>query len=487
MPVNTPGVNVISIASVTAQTPPTLTDTAFIVVESLQGRIDAPVLIQSMTQFINNFGARTPYSIAYDWLDAFFNEAGGGQVYVMRVTGTGATVDTFTFNDSGAAPSISVFSIGPAASGLSAMIQSGVTPSSYNIVVTGLPDGSTLTSPDLLTVADAVNWGAAQLLIRVAALGVNAPANHVIAALTGGVDNHATVTDAQRVAALALMPQGLGVGQVAIPGSTTEVIQAGLLNHALTHNRYALLDTPDTNSTSTLTGLAAAAQIDVNIAATGLEEGMMLCDWQLIPGLVPNTTRAVPPSAIVAALIARSDRAGGNPNRAAAGANGLVQYALGKTQTADWTDAQTTQLVAAGVNPFRVVYNSERFYSFRTLANANTDPVWLMGSAVRLRMAIEDEGYKIGQSVLEDQIDGNGHEAAKYGARISGILAGYYALGALFGNTSQDAYIVDTGPDVNTPTTISNRELHAMVGIVPAPYAETVFFGLAAFTVAQGV
>lgn len=486
MATNTPGVNVITRTSVTTQIPPTQTDTAFIVVTSLQGRIDQPVLVRSMNDFINNFGARASYSIAYDWLDAFFNEANGGQVYVMRVTGTSATVDTFTFNDAGAAAAILVYSIGPAASGLSVAIVSGVAPSSFNIVVTGLPDGSTLTSPDLLTEADAVNWGNAQRLIRVGALGTNPPANHVAAALTGGVDNHSTVTDAQRVAALALIPQGLGCGQVCIPGSTTEVIQAGVLNHAAAYNRYAILDTTDTASTSTLTGLAAACQADSNVGAGSLDNGMMVCDWQTIPGLVPNTTRTVPPSAIVCALIARSDRATGNPNRAAAGASGIVNYALGKTQT-DWTDAQTNQLVAAGVNPFRVIYQAERFYSFRTLVNPSIAPVMIMGTAARLIMAIVDKGYKIGQSVMDDQIDGQFHEASKYGSRIGAMLLNYYTMGALFGATAPNAYVVDTGPDVNTPTTIANRELHAAVGIVPAPFAETIFFELASYTTAQQV
>ena len=482
----TPGVNVRTVASVVQQTPPTETDTAFIVIESLQGRIDQPVLIQSINQFILNFGARTSYSIGYDWCDAFFNEANGGNIYVMRVVGTGATLDTVTFNDSNSSPAITINSIGPAASGLSAAIISGVAAGAYQIVITGMPDGSTLNSYDLFTETDAVNWGLAQTLIRVVAAGTNPPANHAAQALSGGADAHSSVTDAQRVAALALIPQGLGCGQVAIPGSTTETVQSGLLNHAVSYNRFALLDTTDTASASTLEGFAAAAQADATIPSGGLEYGMMLSDWQLIPGLVPNTTRSVPPSAIVAALIARSDRASGNPNLAAAGANGVTNYALGKTQI-DWTDAQTNALVAAGVNPFRVIYQGERFYGFRTLTNPTTDPVWIMASAARLRMAIIDQGYKIGQSVLEGQIDGQGHEAAKYGSRIIDVLLGYYNLGALFGDTATDAYVVDVGPDVNTPATITARELFAAVGIVPAPFAETVFFNLAAATVAQGL
>ena len=483
---NTPGVNVINRGTVTPQNGTTTTDTAFIVIESAQGRIDQPVLINSLTQFILNFGARVSYSIGYDWLDAFFNEAGGGNVYVMRVVGAGATLDSHTFNDASAAASITVNSIGPAVSGLSVAVTAGISAGSYRLVVTGLPDGSTLTSYDLYTVTDAVNWGANQLLIRVVSAGVNPPAVVAATALTGGADAHAAITDAERITALDAIPIGLGVGQVCIPGATTELVQAALLNFAQSTNRFALLDTTDSASTSALIALAAAAQTDATISAGALENGMMLCDWQIIPGLVPNTTRTVPPSAIVAALIARLDRASGNPNLAAAGANGLVQYALGKTQP-DWTDAQTNLLVQSGVNPFRIVYGSERFYGFRTLTNPVTDPVLVMASASRLIMAIKDQGYRIGQSILMDQIDGLGHEASKYGSRIAAVLAAYYAMDALYGATASDAYIVDTGPDVNTPTTIANRELHAAVGIVPAPFAETVFFELATYSVAQPV
>jgi hypothetical protein len=485
-PINTPGVNLLTRSSVTPQTPPTTTDTAFIVVATQQGRTDQPVLCRSLNDFIINFGTRQAYSIAYDWLDAFFNEAGGGLVYVMRITGPAGALDTFTFNDAGAAASLIVNSIGKAASGLSAAIIAGVSPSSFNIVITGLPDGSTLQSYDLFSVTDAVNWGNAQKLIRVVSAGVNVPAVHAVAPLAGGSDDHASITDVIKVAALASIPYSLGCGQVTIPGSYSEVIYAGLYNHAGAFNRFAILDTADTASTTTLSASAAGAQVDTNITGANLGEGIVVCDWQNIPGLVANTTRQVPFSAFAAALIARSDRRTLNPNRAPVGANGILNYSLGKTQ-ADWTDAQTTALVAAGVNPSRVIFNTVRFYGFRTLLNPGLNPVLIMGTAVRLIMAIKDAGWKIGQSVMGDSIDGQQHEASKYGSRISAILLGYFELNALFGATSSGAYVVDVGPDVNTPTSIANRELHAAVGITPAPYAETIYFELASFAVNQSV
>lgn len=488
MPTNTPGVNLLTIGSVTSQTPPASTDTVFIVAATQQGRIDQPVLITSMNQFILNFGARESWSYAYDWCDAFFNEANGGKVYIQRVVGGSATLDAVSFQDSSSSASITINSIGPAISGLSASIISGVASGSYNIVITGMPDGSTLQSPDLFTETDAVNWAANTTLIRIVASGTNPPANHAAIALSGGADNHSALTDTERVTAMALIPWGLGPGQIACPGSTTEVVWSGLLDHALANNRFALLDAADTASQSTLTTAAAAAQADSSINNGGLGAGMIVADWQIIPGIVSNTTRTVPPSAIVAALIARSDRQSSpsNPNLAAAGPNGEVQYALGKTQV-DWTDAQTTALVAAGVNPFRYVFNGERFFGFRTLLNPTTNPVLIMGNAVRLIMAIKYNGYLIGQDQLFAQIDGQMHRAQTYANMVSAMLLVYYQMGALFGATSGDAYSVDAGADVNTPASIAGRNLIVAVGVIPSPDAETVFFEVASYSVTQTV
>lgn len=485
---NTPGVNILTIGSVTSQQAPALTDTVFIVASTQQGRTDQPVLITSMNQFILNFGTRESWSYGYDWCDAFFNEANGGQIYVMRVVGAAASLDATIFNDSGAALSITVNSIGPAISGLSAAIVSGVLAGSYNVVITGMPDGSTLTSPDLFTETDAVNWAANTTLIRIVAGGTNPPANHAALALSGGDDKHAAITDTLRVTALTLIPWGIGPGQVACPGGTTEAVFIGLLNHAFANNRFALLDAPDTASQSTLTTAAATAQADVLISSGALGAGMLLSDWQIIPGLTPGTTRTVPPSAIVAALIAKSDRSQSpsNPNLAAAGPNGVVSYALAKTQV-DWTDVETNTLVAAGVNPFRYVFSSERFYSFRTLLNPINNPVLLMANAVRLLMAIKFNGYLIGQQQLFTQIDGQGHRANTYANMVSAMLLTYYQMGALYGATPKDAYSVNAGADVNTPASIAGRNLIVAVGVAPSPDAETVYFEVASYSVTQTV
>jgi hypothetical protein len=483
-------VNVINRSTVNPQLPPTDTDTMFVGGVTQMGRTDRPVLIRSMQDYLTNFGQRVSYGTLYDWLDAFLNEAGGGQAYVMRVVGPAAALDTFTLNDAGAVPSIQVTSVGPGASGLSVSVVAGGAAGTFNIVITGLPDGSTLTSWDLTTVADAVQWGNAQLLIRVVALGANPPANHAVVPLAGGGDDRANVTDVQKAAALALIPKNLGPGQVVWPNSTTPTMYSALLNHGLNNDRFALLSAQDTASVAALIATANAIKADATVQAGALRNGLLCCDWQIIPGITIGTTRTVPPTAIVAGLIARSDRATGNPNLAAAGANGQVRYAVGKTQL-DWSDAQASQLVSAGANPFSMIFGSERFNGFRTLTNPQTDPVYIMASAARLVMAINDRGYKISLDEMDAQMDGRGHEFGKYQGRIIGMLLEYYGLGAIYadppGNDPTTAYVVNVGPDVNTPASIANREMHAAVGVRPSPYAEMIFFEIAAYPVNQPV
>lgn len=476
-----PGVNVGSAAGVTPQLPPTLTDTAFVAGVTAMGRTDQPVLVRSLQDYLINFGPRVSYGDVYDWLDAFFHEGGGGQVYILRVVGAAAVKDSVTLNDAGAAGSLTVQSIGEGTSGLSVAVQAGAAAGTYQLVVSGLPDGSTLTSPDLTTVQDAVNWGSTQLLVRVVAAGANPPVDVAATPLAGGNDQRAAITDATKVAALANIPKTLGPGQVVFPSATTEAAAVGLFNHAKDNNRFAVASAPDTASESTLLALYAAIVGDAGLEVGAGGYGVLVADWQVIPGIVPGTTRTVAPSAIAAALIARSDRFSGNPNLAPAGANGAVQWSLGKTQK-DWTDAQASALVQGGVNVFRVrPGGSEALWGFRTLVSKYADPVAWMGTAGRLRMALQDEGDKIGASVLQAQIDGQQHTQAKYAAKITGMLLNYYNLGALYGATPADAYAVSAGADVNTPATIANGELHCVAGYRPSPAAEMVFLNFAVY------
>jgi hypothetical protein len=71
-------------------------------------------------------------------------------------------------------------------------------------------------------------------------------------------------------------------------------------------------------------------------------------------------------------------------------------------------------------------------------------------------------------------MDGRGKKIAQFGSELSGMLAGFYDVGALYGDTVDAAFQVDVGSSVNTPTTIANGELHAVLKVKMSPFAELV-------------
>lgn len=493
-PVITPGVNNVNRASVTGQSVPTDTGTVFMGAQAAMGRTDQPVKLRSLADYVANFGPRVSYGFGYDAVDALTSEAGGAVIYLQRVVGPAATKDTHNFLDGAAAQSLAVDSIGEGASGLSVAIAAGSTgnvATSFVITVTGTPTGVPLVSPDLTNQTDAINWALTTPLIRVRNLGGANPAVIAATALAGGNDDRANITDVHRSAALAKIGKGLGPGQVIWPGATTEAMYVALANHAYLNTRFALGDLADTASDTTLRAAAATFQADGTLTDPSAVECIMLCaDWHIIPGIVANTSRTVPPSVPVAALLTRNDRVSKNPNLAPSGANGRIFYSLGRTQP-EWTDAQMMALVLAGVAPFKTVPGlGLELYGARTPANPNSDPVFVMVGASRIRMAIYAKGDAIGLAHQSKQLDGRRLELAAYGGDLAAMLAGYVTLGALFTDASGDpttAYSVDVGADVNTPDTLAARQMWAALGIRPSPFAETVFLSLAAYPVNQPV
>lgn len=486
----TPGVNNINRQSVAGSGVPTDTGILFMGAMTAIGRTDQPVLLRSVQDYIANFGPRVSYGYGYDAVDAFTSEAGGASIYLIRAVGPAATKDTHTFNDGTAAPSLAVDSIGEGASGLSAAITAGSTgnvATSFVITVTGTPTGVPLVSPDLTNQTDAINWALTTPLIRVRNLGGANPVAIAAQALAGGNDDRANVTDTVRTQQLAKIGKNLGPGQVCWPGATTETALVALANHAFTNNRFALGDLADTNNDATLRAAAATFQADGTLTDPTAVECIGLCaGWHVIPGIVNGTTRTVPPCVPVAAILTRNDRLTRNQNLAPSGSNGRIFYSIGLTQP-EWTDAQTMALVLAGVMPFRTIPGlGLELYGARTPANPNTDPVFVMVGASRLRMAIYAKGDAIGYNHQSKQLDGRGLELAAYGGDLAAMLARYVNLGALFTDPSGDpttAYAVDVGPDVNTPVTLAARQMWAVLGIRPSPFAETVFLSLAAYPV----
>lgn len=68
-------------------------------------------------------------------------------------------------------------------------------------------------------------------------------------------------------------------------------------------------------------------------------------------------------------------------------------------------------------------------------------------------MAYVGQALVIGEDHFGDQLDAIGHRLSDLRADLSRPAKDLFDAGALFGNTPEESFYVDTGPAVNTPDT----------------------------------
>lgn len=479
-----PGISVVHRSTPPPRSSPTDTGVWFVTGLTDAGPL-VPTLVQSMADYERLFGLRVSYSVLYDTLDTYFRE-GGARVYVSRVVGPAAVVATKNLLDSGAVISLVATALGPGASGnaIKVGVRAGSAGGTFVIFVQDATNAEVETSPDLVDNQTAVNWASNSSYIRLA-LGASAndPAVAAAAALATGDDDRANITDAQWQAALDRITTGYGTGQVSAPGRTSDVGHTQLLAHAAVSRRVAILDGVDTATAGTL-------RTSVNSARAGNQRfGGMWGPWLVVPGVIAGTTRTVPPSALVAGLLARNDGVGIGPDTPAAGENGTAQYVIGLSQP-DWSGSDRQTLNDAGFSAIRRLEGQIppiRVYGWRTLVDPVVDPDWRNFGNARLYMAIAAEGARIAEGFVFSKIDGQGKTIAAFGGALSAMLQRFWNSGDLYGLTAADAFFVDVGPQVNTLTRLANLELHAVLNVKMSPDAEFVQIEVYKRPITEGV
>lgn len=277
------------------------------------------------------------------------------------------------------------------------------------------------------------------------------------------------ITAAAITTALATAGRNLGPGQVAAVGHAAAdvgTVHQALLDHAADRNRSALLDPAATTLTVTdLTTLATSTGTRNNA-----DRGALFVGNVSIPAVAGSQTlRVVPPSALVAGLIARNDAAA-SVNDAPAGDRGYSRYAVDVAPT--FTDTDRTTLNTNRVNVVRRGFDGVQLYGFRGAQSTSTD--WQFFTNQRLRMALTARMEARAEQFLFRSIDGRGRLLGELRAVLLGELDREFQRGALFGETAADAYDVDVSPAVNTTTTLRNGEVYATVSARFSPYAELV-------------
>lgn len=439
----------------------------------------SPVRIASLSDYRSVFGDRISSSPLPDAIEAFFQE-GGGVAWVSRVLGPSPVASSVALQDSVPATAITVSAADPGAwgDGLSVAIVAGQGGGTFALVVTR--GGQELErSPDLADPAAAEAWGDAARWVRVAAGAGGNPVVVSATSLAGGTDDAGNITDDAWAIALGRLGRDLGPGQVSAPGRTTGTGHQQLLAHAAAHNRVALLDGIDTAVVGTLT---AAAQSLASLDDARF--GGLFAPWARAPGITPGTSRAIPPSALVAGLIGRNEAAGVSVAQPPAGVHGVARWVTGPSQ--QWTDAERAVLNQAAVNVIRPVYGETRLYGFRSLEPASRGRWWQL-SAGRLRMQIEAEARAIGERYVMRQVDGRGRVLADLAGELTGVMLGLHQAGAVHGLTPEDAFRVTADSGLNPPSEIAAGRLHAEIAFRPSPFAEWVAVGLVFVPITESI
>jgi hypothetical protein len=477
-----PGSNVINSATPAARSVPTDTGRWFIAQLFEKGPI-GPTAVSSPGQFAKLFGGQVTYSVAPVAVEAYFAR-GGSNLVISRVVGPAAAAASRNLaGASGDTLKVSAKYLGDYANGIKVEVANG--PSGSSTRVLKIYDAaSTLleVSPEQTTEQGLIDWSETSQHVNVTNLAADSglPTVAAAAALSGGTDDRANALDAQFKAALDLCNAEMGPGQESMPGRTTQQAHTDVLAHCDATNRRALLDLVDvvaTTAAERTTAKAAlkAATTPLRALATA-KRGAAYTPWVKIPGNSAGTTRDCPPSAIAAALIARSD-AVNSPNVAAAGDNGIASPYV-RAVKANFTAEDTQELSCpeiafaahGSINVIRELDGVIMLYGNRTLVDPTTDRLYLQLSNVRLDMAVDAQLDKAASGFVFKEITPKTISA--FNMALTGVMLGF--LPSLHGDTPAEAFTVETGEQVNTPESIENGELIADVTYHRAKSAEAV-------------
>lgn len=459
---------------------PTDTGMLFIAGPSERGPSDRPVLIRNMQDVADYIGSRITTSVLWDMIDGYFQE-GGKYFWFSRVFGPNPTTAFVDLNDAGAQAAIRVSAASPGTWGalLNVQVIAGDAAGEFKLVITHDTDTTiNETSPSFVDQAAAIQYYSSHKLIRVSPrVSANDPAVVAAASLAAATDDIANATDATWQAALDRFAKDLGPGQVCYAGRTTPAAWQQLLNHGALNNRLPLCDHPDvtnvTEASAVATWTAAAATFKALLNA---QKGGLFGPWVELPALTPGAaTRSIPPSSVVAALMARSDAAGNSPNAPAAANNGILNYVSAIRM--NLSDANADQVNAANLNLIRSRAGDLKLYGYRTGANPASQPLYWMLNNARLYMAIAARANNILEQYVLRQIDGRGKLFKELEGKLTDMLMDYYEMDSLYGATSQDAFFVDVDT-VNTSATIAAGEIHAAIELTMSPEGETVILDI---------
>jgi len=447
-----------------ARTAAPSTSAGFLPIFTESGPTDAPEYCVSLAHLESLFGGRlADHPEGYDTADTAFHEGATG-IYVKRIVGKNPVAASKVLVD-GEGKTVATAEakyVGEYGNNLKVKVTVAGEEATAVIETTA---GQVLKSSGAKpTLKALIEWseGTAIPVLLVAGESEKLPKAQTIT-LTGGTADLANATATQLDEGLGLLAEDLGPGQVAIPNfAGDEAAQLVTMVHCGLRNRRALLDDAiDADVAELVAHGTALAPAEGDVARFAALFG----SWAIAPGLATGTTRTVPYSGVQMGLIARSEAEGNGPGKAVAGSKrGKARWVIGLVKT--FTKEERAELSAAGVTCAILKKGVPTTFDNRTLVDETTDPDWVGLSESRLIMGVRERTRQVLEGFEFEDIDGHGYIfndlAGEIGARA---CKPYYEADELYGESPEEAFVVNTGPQINTPASIEAEEIKAQVAV----------------------
>ncbi len=451
-------------------------------VVSLRGVVGTVYEIGGLQEYEPILGDRDTGSTAYDELDIALREwQGVGRLLLTRVVGPGAVKASKVLLNSTPTTALTLTAVEYGAYWNATTIACAVSGGNFVLTVVE-PDGTTYVSPTLADLDAAVAWVGATAStgslpnFTMAKTGSTDPVTLAAAALTGGDDDRASITETQRATARNLFERSYGVGTHLEPGvSATASVQA-IAAYCEANNRIAEITLPDT-----LDDAATTAAVDALIDTAGGDRVKVHRSWADVPGVTPGTTRTVGWSCIEAGRLGYNDDHGVPVGQPAAGVHGASVTALSLT-----TDYSITRRATLNDHYVNVAINDPELgimgFGNRSLS---TTPGEVQFGMARTRMVIEGQCESAGKLWVHKLLGGDLHELETFKAQLISICREHRIAGSLLGATDDDAFRVYVR-EVNTTENLLEGILYAAVDILPAGASEFVRINITAHAEAIG-
>mgnify|MGYP006080671277 FL=1 len=431
-----------------------------------RGPTNVATLCGSLVDFESVYGQYQSYAYLHPTVETFFEE-GGTQCWISRVAGPSATTGFVTLTD-GTNDTVTFTANGPGAwsSGLSVTTAAGGIADSRTVTL-ALSGVTIFVATDTTATDQIVSKFASSAIASyyVTVTDEGAALVDIYASpqsLAAGDDDRSNVTSTHYVAGLVNFNDAYGVGAVSCPESEVQAVYQGLLNHANSHNRVALLH----SAAAQTAAQAETLGITIRSNESNTEHGALYWPWINVPTSLTGVTRKIPPDGYVAAARARAHNGKGS-HQPGAGIISVSRWLASLESEAN--SAAGNALDYDNVNALRVIDGAIRVYGARSLSNDTANFRYI--TAQDTINGVVYEANKTLEDLVFSVIDGRGNIFAAIQARLVAILEPRRISGALYeafdavGKRIDMGYTVKCDKGLNPATQLADGLVKAKIGV----------------------